>query len=200
MRPSQSRSSHGFWARPRFGFADVLRCHGHGFPGGVAHAFAAMRAAFPRLDGGRPVERREVAIRTAFRGPGGHDALEMVTRGRSEGRTTIASELAEPARGILQNYVWEFAYRGTIVTVHVADAGIVVEEFITLGQKPEPRPRRHRRLGRGLQHRAVPLGDRLLAAGRLRRRSEPATGTGAAPPGKLRADVRCYRRAHAQFS
>ena len=29
---------------------------------------------------------------------------------------------------------------------------------------------------------------------------EPATGTGAAPPGKLRADARCYRRAPAQFS
>ena len=64
----------------------------------------------------------------------------------------------------------------------------------------EPRPRRRRRLGRGLQHRAAALGDRLPDADRLRRHPENATGTGAAPPRKLRADAHCYRRAHAQFS
>ena len=45
-------------------------------------------------------------------------------------------------------------------------------------------------------HSAIRLHD----AGRLCRHPESATGTGAAPPGKLRADARCYRRAHAQFS
>ena len=120
-----------------FGFADLMLYHGHGFPGGVAHAFTAMRSAFPRLDGGKPVERREVTVRTSFKGPGGHDALEMVTRGRSEGRQHIVPELAEPERGTtLQAYVWEFSYRGTTVTVHVAD-GIVRDEFIELGRKPD---------------------------------------------------------------
>lgn len=120
-----------------FTFDDLMRYHGHGFPGGVAHAFAAMRAAFPALDNGNPVERREVTVRTAFRGPGGHDALEMVTRGRSEGRQHIAPDLAEPQRGTtLQNYVWEFSYRGKTVTVHVAE-GIVRDEFIELGKKPD---------------------------------------------------------------
>ena len=120
-----------------FGFADLMRYHGHSFPGGVAHAFAAMRAAFPLLDGGRPVERREVVVRTAFKGPGGHDALEMVTRGRSEGRASVVPDLGEPERGILQNYVWEFTYRGATITVHVADAGIVAEEFIAFGGKAD---------------------------------------------------------------
>lgn len=119
-----------------FSFDDLMRYHGHGFPGGVAHAFTAMRAAFPQLDGGKPVERREVTVRTAFKGPGGHDALEMVTRGRSEGRQSIAPELSEPQRGTtLQNYVFEFSYRGATAKVHVAE-GIVWDEFIALGAKP----------------------------------------------------------------
>lgn len=119
-----------------FSFEDLMRYHGHGFPGGVAHAFTAMRVAFPALDGGNPLERREVTIRTSFRGPGGHDALEMVTRGRSEGRQHIAPELAEPERGeTLQNYVWEFGYRGKVAKVHVAE-DIVRDEFIALGKKP----------------------------------------------------------------
>ncbi len=120
-----------------FGFKDLMRYHGHGFPGGVAHAFTAMRAAFPLLDGGELLERREITVRTAFGGPGGHDALEMVTRGRSEGRQHKVPELAEPQRGTtLQNYVWEFTYRGTTATVHVAE-GIVRDEFIALGKKPD---------------------------------------------------------------
>jgi hypothetical protein len=120
-----------------FTYADLMRYHGHGFPGGVAHAFAAMRAALPLLDGGNPPERREIVVRTAFKGPGGHDALEMVTRGRSEGRQTIVPELGEPERGTtLQNYVWEFTYRGTVAKVHVLE-GIVRDEFIELGRKTD---------------------------------------------------------------
>ena len=129
-----------------FGYEDLMRYHGHGFPGGVAHAFAAMRAAFPLLDGGKPLERREITIQTAFRGPGGHDALEMVTRGRTEGRQHIAPDLAEPERGTtLQNYVWEFTYRGATVVVHVAE-GVVRDEFIALGKKTDRTPEEDDRL------------------------------------------------------
>lgn len=120
-----------------FTYADLMRYHGHAFPGGVAHAFTAMRAAFALLDGGNPPERREITVRTAFKGPGGHDALEMVTRGRSENRQSIAPELGEPQRGTtLQNYVWEFSYRGTVAKVHVLE-DIVRDEFIELGRKPD---------------------------------------------------------------
>jgi hypothetical protein len=118
-----------------FTYADLMLYHGHGFPGGVAHAFAAMAAAFPLLDHGQPLERREITIRTAFRGPGGHDALEMVTRARTDGRFEVAPDLSEPQRGTtLQNYVFAFTYRGRTVTVHVAE-GIVRDEFIALGKQ-----------------------------------------------------------------
>ena len=129
-----------------FTYADLMRYHGHGFPGGVAHAFAAMQAALPLLDAGNPVERREVAIRTAFRGPGGHDALEMVTRARTDGRFTLAPDLAEPSRGeTLQNYVFSFTYRGTTSSVHVAE-GIVEDAFILLGKKLDRSPDENARL------------------------------------------------------
>lgn len=129
-----------------FTFDDIMRYHGHGFPGGVAHAFTAMRRVFPLLDDGRPIERREVTVRTAFKGPGGHDALEMVTRGRSEGRQSIVPELAEAERGTtLQNYVFEFSYRGRTVKVHVAE-GIVWDEFIALGKKPDRTETENQRL------------------------------------------------------
>jgi hypothetical protein len=142
-----------------FTFEDLMRYHGHGFPGGVAHAFAAMRSAFPKLDAGRPLERREIVVRTAFRGPGGHDALEMVTRGRSEGRQHLAPELSEPERGLtLQNYVFEFSYRGATVKVHVAE-GIVRDEFIMLGGKQQRTPEEEERL-EWLKH---DMANRILA-------------------------------------
>ena len=64
----------------------------------------------------------------------------------------------------------------------------------------EPRPGGDRRMGRRLQHRPPAFGDRLSHPGSLRRAPRPATGTGAPPPRKLRADARCYRPDNAQFS
>ena len=33
-----------------FSFEDLLKYHGVGYPGGVAHAFQVMQRAFPQLD------------------------------------------------------------------------------------------------------------------------------------------------------
>lgn len=63
-----------------FSFEDLLKYHGVGYPGGVAHAFQVMQRAFPQLDDGKLLERREIELVTAFPGPGGLDAFEMVTR------------------------------------------------------------------------------------------------------------------------
>lgn len=70
-----------------FTFEEMLRYHGPGYPGGVAHAFKVMQRAFSMLDGGRVLERREISIITAFPGlGGGQDAFELVTRCLSDGR------------------------------------------------------------------------------------------------------------------
>ena len=46
-------------------FADILQYHGGLLPGGVAHAFQAMRAAFAAL-GEQPLQRRESQLAIEF--------------------------------------------------------------------------------------------------------------------------------------
>lgn len=120
-----------------FTFADLARYHGFGFPGGVAHSFKVMQRAMPLLDAGRPVERREVSIRTPFKGPGARDGFEMVTRATSEGRYTIDDSLLALERGeFLKGYVFVLTYRGKSLQLTIRE-GIVREEFILLGRKPD---------------------------------------------------------------
>ena len=66
--------------RLAFSFDDMLRYHGGGSPGGVAHAFKVLERALPLLDPDGPCERREIVVETAFGGPGARDAFELVTR------------------------------------------------------------------------------------------------------------------------
>ena len=85
-----------------FSFEDLLKYHGVGYPGGVAHAFQVMQRAFPQLDDGKLLERREIELVTAFPGPGGRDAFEMVTRCVTDGRIHVDKDLPEAA-GILES-------------------------------------------------------------------------------------------------
>ena len=125
---------------------DITRFHGFGYPGGVAHGFKVMQRALPLLDDGNPPERREISIRTSFRGPGARDAFEMVTRSLTEGRYVVDAALEEPERGeTLMRYVFEISYRGRTVKLHIRD-GHVRDEFIALGKKPNRTPAEEDRL------------------------------------------------------
>lgn len=140
-----------------YGYADLMAYHGFGFPGGVAHAFKVMERAFPLLAGGQPPERREIAIRTPFRGPGGRDGFEMVTRCLTEGRYTVDPDLAQPERGeTLKGYVFILAYRGKEVRLRIRE-GIVRDEFIALGRKPDRTPAEDARLNHLKQEMATRL-------------------------------------------
>lgn len=116
-------------------FNAINTYHGGGFPDGVAHAFKAMQAAFPLLSE-KPLERREITIVTAFTGPGGRDALEMVTRAVTGGR--IVSDRSIGGRDILADppgpCVFRFSYRGRTVEAALRP-GHVREEFVRLGEK-----------------------------------------------------------------
>jgi hypothetical protein len=72
----------------------MLRYHGGGSPAGVAMAFQVLARALPLLAPEAPLERRELAITTAFPGPGARDGFELVTRAVSDRRYTIDAELA----------------------------------------------------------------------------------------------------------
>jgi hypothetical protein len=143
----------------RYTYADMMHYHGFGFPGGVAHAFKVMQRALPLLSPNEPPERREIAIRTPFGGPGARDAFEMVTRGLTEGRYTVDPALAAIERGeTLKGYVFIVFYRGRTVRLTIRE-GIVRDEFIALGRKQGRTPEEEARLEVLKQE----MAERLLA-------------------------------------
>ncbi len=140
-------------------FAELLKYHGTGFPGGLAHGLKVMQRAFPLLDGGRLIERREVKIDTAFPGPGGRDAIEMVTRALTDGRYRVDKSLGwdgieESPKG---KYYFRFEYRRTVVEVTIRP-GHVRYEFIELARKDSLTQEEEGRLATLKRE----MGDRLV--------------------------------------
>jgi hypothetical protein len=129
-----------------FSFDDMLRYHGGGSPGGVAHAFKVLERALPLLDTDGPCERREIVVETAFGGPGARDAFELVTRAVTGGRYRIDESLALPERGrSLERFVFRLSYRDLSVTLELRD-GFVTEEFIDLARTDERTAEQEQRL------------------------------------------------------
>ena len=120
-----------------FSFEDMLKYHGVGYPGGVAHAFQVMQRAFPLLDDGKLLERRKIELVAAFPGPGGRDAFELVTRCVTDGRIHVDKDMPEAA-GILESphgrYYFRFTYkeRHVIVTIR---PGFVHQDFINMARR-----------------------------------------------------------------
>jgi hypothetical protein len=115
-------------------FEDLMRYHGPGSPGGVAHAVKVLERVLPLLEPGGLVERREIEVETAFAGPGARDAFEMVTRAVTGARYVVDDALARPEQGpTRERFVFRLGYRGRRVTV-VLREGYVTEEFIALAR------------------------------------------------------------------
>jgi hypothetical protein len=115
-------------------FDDLLRYHGPGSPGGVAHAYKVLARALPLLGPGGPCERRELTVRTAFGGPGARDAIEMATRAVTDGRFEVTSALERPDLGRLrERFVFRIGYRDGSVTLVLRD-GFVTDEFLDLAR------------------------------------------------------------------
>ena len=129
-----------------FSFDDMLRYAGPHSPGGVANAFKVMQRAFALLSPNAPPRRREVLIRTAFRGPGARDGFEAVTRAVTDGRYTVDPALERPDRGrLLQSFVFEITLGERTVTLVLRD-GFVTEEFIDLAGRPDRTAQQESRL------------------------------------------------------
>jgi hypothetical protein len=145
--------------RIEFSYEDMLRYHGPGSPGGVAHAFKVLERGLPLLDpDGRP-ERRELTVRTAFGGPGARDAFELVTRAVTDDRYVVDASLARPDRGrALERFVFRLGYRGHAVTLIVRE-GYVSGEFIDLARKEQRTDDENRRLDRL----KLEMADRVMA-------------------------------------
>jgi hypothetical protein len=132
--------------RITFSLDDVMKYHGPGSPGGVAQGFKVLERALPLLDPHGPCERREIAVETAFEGPGARDAFEMITRAVTDGRFRIEPALARPQRGrALERFVFRLSYRERSVTLALRE-GFVTDEFIDLARTPERTADQERRL------------------------------------------------------
>ena len=142
-----------------FSFDDMLRYHGGGSPGGVAHAFKVLERALPLLDPDGPCERREIAVETAFGGPGARDAFELVTRAVTGDRLRIDESLARPERGrTLERFVFRLRYRDRSVTLALRE-GFVTEEFIDLARTQSRSAEQARRL----DTLKLEMADRVMA-------------------------------------
>ncbi|MEA2395114.1 MAG: hypothetical protein QOJ82_3005 [Solirubrobacteraceae bacterium] len=118
-----------------FSFDDILAYHGHGSPGGVAHAFKVLERALPLLGPDGPPERREITVETAFGGPGARDAFELVTRAVTEERYVVDPSLERPERGrTLERFVFRLSYRGRSTTLILRE-GYVTDEFVELARR-----------------------------------------------------------------
>ena len=131
--------------RLEFTFEDLMRYHGPGSPGGVAHAFKVLERALPLLEPDGLCERRELTVDTAFGGPGARDAIEMATRAVTDGRFEVTSELERPDLGRLrERFVFRIGYRRRSETLVLRD-GFVTHEFLDLarteGRSPEQESR-----------------------------------------------------------
>jgi hypothetical protein len=116
----------------RFTFAELMNYNGGGSAAGVAHAFKAMQRALPELDPDGPPQRREIRVRTAFRGPGGRDSFELVTRAVTDERFVIDLSLGRPERGpAFAHFIFQLTYRDLAVTAVLRD-GFVPDEFLDL--------------------------------------------------------------------
>lgn len=145
-----------------FRFDEMLNYHGPGYPGGVAHGFKVMQRAFPLLDDGRLLERREISIVTAFPGPGGRDAFELVTRCLTDGRYLVDKNLPEAANELESpggRYYFRLSYRGKLVVITIRP-GYVRDEFIQLARKKERTSEEERLLAEMKRE----MADRLMRA------------------------------------
>ncbi|MEA2157383.1 MAG: hypothetical protein QOE11_3523 [Solirubrobacteraceae bacterium] len=120
--------------RIEFTFEDMMRYHGPGSPGGVAHAFKVMERAFGLLAPDEPPQRRELRLRTAFGGPGARDGFELVTRAVTQERFVVDRALARPELGReRERFVFEVGSGERSVTLVLRD-GFVPPEFIDLAR------------------------------------------------------------------
>ncbi len=120
-----------------FSFQEMLRYSGPGSPGGVALGLRMMERAFALLEPDAVVERREVVVHTAFRGPGARDACELVTRGLTEGRYVVDPALERPERGhALRTFAFRVSYRNRTTSLLLRE-GFVTDEFVRLAQSAD---------------------------------------------------------------
>jgi hypothetical protein len=124
----------------RFSYEDMIRYHGGGSPGGVAHAFKVLERGLPLLHSDQPLPRREIEIETAFPGPGARDGFELVTRAVTDDRYRVLEALVRRELGReRERFVFRLCYRAHSTTLTLRE-GFVTPEFLELSHREERSP------------------------------------------------------------
>jgi hypothetical protein len=143
-----------------FTFDDMMRYHGVHSPAGVAMAFKVMQRAFALLSPDRPLPRRSILVRTAFRGPGARDGFEAVTRAVSDGRYVVDRAMVRSDLGRLrEDFVFEVSTGNQSVTL-LLRGGFVTDEFIDLARTENRTDAQEQRL----DELKAQLAKRIMAA------------------------------------
>jgi hypothetical protein len=143
-----------------FTFDDMMRYHGVHSPAGVAMAFKVMQRAFAALSPDGPPPRREILVRTAFRGPGARDGFEAVTRAVTDGRYTVDRSLVRSDLGRLrEDFVFVVEVGGRTAMLLLRD-GFVSEEFVDLARAEDRTGEQEQRL----DELKAQLAQRVMAA------------------------------------
>lgn len=117
-------------------FDDLKKFHGTRSICGLTVGYTMLRAAWECLSDGNPLDRNTIEVDTAFGGPGGRDAVEMVTRAVSREAFKVVSD-KQPDTKIAEAAKGAYWYR-------VSAGGKTVE----LGLKPDVMPKEFVRLRR----------------------------------------------------
>ncbi|HSH59806.1 MAG TPA: hypothetical protein VK988_09245 [Acidimicrobiales bacterium] len=140
-------------------FDDLLKYHGRSSIGGVAHGFKVLERALPILGSGKPPERYDIQVETAFPGPGARDAFEMVARAVTGERYRVAPELGADAPVAPQGrYFFRLGYRGATVDLTLRP-GFASEELVQLARLDSHTPAQEERFT-WLKH---DMASRLMA-------------------------------------
>ncbi|MDT5333943.1 MAG: hypothetical protein QOF31_5240 [Mycobacterium sp.] len=143
-----------------FTFDDMMRYHGVHSPAGVAMAFKVMQRAFAALSPDGPPPRREIMVRTAFRGPGARDGFEAVTRAVTDGRYTVDRSLVSSDLGRLrEDFVFEVTIGDRTATLLLRD-GYVTDEFLDMARTENRSDAQEQRL----DELKAQLAQRVMAA------------------------------------
>jgi len=143
-----------------FSFDDLLKYHGRGAVGGVAHGFKVLERGLPLLSKGEPPERTDISVETAFGGAGARDAIEMVTRTVTGGRFRYDPDIAPQAPvAPIGRYFFRLIHRGGAAVELTLRRGLILDEFTELATRGPATPEEERRL----EHLKQEMADRLMA-------------------------------------
>jgi len=118
-------------------FDDLKKFHGTRSICGLTVGYTMLRAAWESLGDGKPLDRTAITVETAFGGPGGRDAIEMVTRAVSRDAFTLVSDkqpnahIAEAAKGA---YWYRVSVNGRSVELGLKP-NMMPEQFVSLRRK-----------------------------------------------------------------